>query len=446
MSSISRQNISRAIAESNSLSAFAHPAFRLYFAGQLVSVSGTWMQSVAQQIVVYQLTGSDLALGLVACAQGLPALFLTPFGGVVVERISRRNVLVVTQTAMMILAFVMAVLQFTNSLQIWHIAALSIGLGIATAVDAPARQTFVIEMVGHEDLSSGIAMNSIMFNAARIFGPALGGIALKTVGPGWCFLLNGLSFLAVIVSLIIMIVPVARHIPGRLSIVRPLVEGFVFAREHPSIRPILMLSAIISVFGITYGVLVTPFADKVLGNTEIGTSAILTAQGFGAVAAGVVVARANGRGRRGRIMVTGAIAAPLMVILFALMSVFTQHLTWCTLLPQAGSFSYICTTSAVPPGIYALIMVIAAAASFSFICVFVLMNTLLQTEVPDEFRGRVLSLYSLTFFGFSPFASLAIGLIAQLAGTIPAILLYGVLCLIGVSLVVSRARNLARLA
>src|SRR5262249_42517692 len=165
----SRQAIIPSLEQSTSLSAFVHPAFRLYFAGQLVSVSGTWMQSVAQQIVVYQLTGSDLALGLVACAQGLPALFLTPIGGVFVERISRRNVLIGTQIAMMILAFIMAALQLTNTLQIWHIAALSIGLGIAQAFDAPARQTFVIEMVGREHLSSGIAMNAIMFNAARIF-------------------------------------------------------------------------------------------------------------------------------------------------------------------------------------------------------------------------------------------------------------------------------------
>lgn len=442
----SRQAISRSIERSNSLSAFIHPAFRLYFLGQLVSVSGTWMQSVAQQIVVYQLTGSDLALGLVACAQGLPALFLTPLGGVIVERVSRRKVLICTQSAMMILAFIMALLQFTNSLQIWHIAALSIGLGVAQAIDAPARQTFVIEMVGREHLSSGIAMNSIMFNAARVFGPALGGIALKTVGPSWCFFLNGLSFLAVIVSLVIMIVPAAQSLPGRLSFWRPLIEGFRFSRDHETIRPLLLLSTAISVFGITYGVLITPFADQVLGNTEIGTSALLAAQGIGAIVSGIVVARANGSGRRGRMMVSLAIAGPIMIICLAFTSVLSHYLSWCVFLHPQAELEYICATAFIPPFGYALALLLAAVASYSLTCVFILMNTLLQTEVPDVFRGRVLALYSLTFFGFTPFSSLAIGLIAQLTSTVAAILLYGVICLTGVLLIAARSPSLSKMA
>src|SRR5262249_1285365 len=156
------------------------------------------------QVVVYNLTKSETALGIVACAQGLPALFLTPFAGVIVERFPRRSILIATQTMMMILAFILAALQFADVLQVWHIIVLCLGLRIAKALDAPARQSFVVEMVGHDQLSSGIVLNSIMFSAARIVGPALAGFALAQIGPAWCFFLNGASFLAVIASLFLM--------------------------------------------------------------------------------------------------------------------------------------------------------------------------------------------------------------------------------------------------
>src|SRR5258706_8107835 len=193
------------------------------------------------------MTHSERDLGLVACAQGLPSLVLPPFTGVIVERFPRRMVLIWTQAAFMILAFTSAALQFTNSPPVWPVVMLSFGVGIVNALDAPARQIFVIEMVGKESLSSGIVLNAIMFNSARVVGPALGGLALKNIGPAWCFFLNGLSFIAVIFSLAIMVVPhaVAHH--GRVLILQPLKEGFNFARTHHAILPLLMMSVVTSV-------------------------------------------------------------------------------------------------------------------------------------------------------------------------------------------------------
>jgi MFS family permease len=398
----------------SSLAALKHPAYRLYFAGQLISVSGTWMQSVAQQIVVYNLTSSELALGLVACVQGLPTLVLMPIAGVIVERFARRKILVFTQSAMMILAFILAGLQFANVLQVWHIVVLSLALGMANALDAPARQSFVVEMVGKEHLSSGIVLNSIMFNTARIIGPALGAAALKAFGPAWCFFLNGASFLAVIASLIVMVVPPIQPFKGRFVFLEPLKEGLQFARSHPAIWPILMLSTVTSIFGMTFSVLIPAFADQVLHDKEIGTGALLTALGAGAVLAGAIVARLNASGRRGQMLVIASLAMPLMVILVA----FTR--------------SYVSS----------LLMV--GLAGFFLITQFILMNTLIQVQVPDGFRGRVLSLYSLAIFGLNPFSSLAIGLIAQETSTLVALLLYGVGGLAGVGLIVWQSPQLWR--
>ncbi len=413
MSSSAVQTVS-AVQES-SLAALKHPAFRLYFAGQLVSVSGTWMQSVAQQIVVYDLTKSELALGLVACVQGLPVLFLMPFARVIVERFPRRQILVLTQSIMMVLAFILAALQFTNHLQVWHIVVLSVALGFTNAVDAPARQAFVVEMVGKEHLSSGIVLNSIMFNTARIVGPALGALAIQLVGPAWCFFLNGASFLAVIASLIVMVVAPLQSFKGRVLSLEPVKEGFAFARSHPAIGPLILLSAVSSLFGSTFAVLIPVFADQVLGSKDLGTGALLTAQGIGAVIAGVVVAQINKYGWRGKMVVLVSILAPIAEIGLAL----------------TGSFY-----SALP---------VIALAGFFFIGQGILMNTLIQTHVPDEFRARVLSFYTLTFFGLSPFGSLAIGVAGQVMSAVPALLLFGVLCLVGLGLIVGRAPQLWRL-
>jgi hypothetical protein len=373
-------------AQPETLAAFQSPAFRLYFVGQLVSVSGTWMQAVAQQVLVYELTKSELALGVVACAQGLPAVFLMPIAGVIVERFPRRRLIVMTQFALMLLALILAALQFSGQTQIWHIALLALGVGTANALDAPARQSFVVEMVGRERLVSGLVLQAIMFNTARIIGPALGGIALKAVGPAWCFLLNGLSFLAVLLSLILMIVPFPQPNAFSRSIWEPLLEGFNYARRHPLIRPLLLLAAVNSMFGVTFSVLLPSFADQVLHDTSGGTAALLTAQGFGAITAGFAVTRVRSSGHAGKFLLAYPVIGTLAV------------------------YAFVLSRSLVP----AIISV--ALAGLFLIGMFITMNTAIQSLVDDTFRGRVVSLYTLTFFGLNPFASLAIGSIAEAFG------------------------------
>ena len=403
--------------KTSSLAAFRYPAYRTYFFGQLISISGTWMQSIAQQVVVYNMTGSELVLGLTAAAQGVPALILIPFAGVIVERMSIRKLLVFTQTMMMVLAFIQAALQFTGNLQVWHLIALSFGLGILNALDAPARQYITVQLVGREHLPSGIALNAIMFNSARIIGPMLGGIALATVGAAWCFLLNGLSFIAVIWGLIVMhLTPIIHpELPAKQTYIKPLVEGFQFARRDPVIGPLLLLSAINSCFGIAYATQVAPYAEYVLHNVEVGTSALSTAQGVGTVIAAVAIAKFTNSGKRGSILFWMTLIAPLGVIGLGLTNNF-----------------YV----ALP---------LSALASGCFICQFIVMNTLIQNVVPDEFRGRILSLYTLTFFGLGPFATLALGALAQEAGVSTAMFILGLLCLATSGYIVLKVKELRAL-
>ena len=363
----------------------------------------------------YNLTGSQAALGVVSFVQGLAVLSLTPFSGVVVERFPRRKILVATQATMMITALIMALLMFSDVVQIWHIVALAFVLGLVQSVDAPARLSFVSEMVGKEDLPSGILMNSMMFNIARIFGPALGGFALKALGPEWCFLLNGLSFVAVIVGLLLMRVTPTTIGSGKRGFWKPLKEGLRFARHHSTIGPILILSVLSCAFSQTFAVLVAPFSDKVLHDTEIGTSAIFTAQGVGALFAAWVVTWANVHGMRGRLLAFGAILGPAAVIFLALSQTM------------------------------AVAIAFSALAGFAFVCQMIMMNTLIQTVVPDEFKGRVLSLYTLTFFGLSPLANLVIGGTAQLINTAPALILFASIGLLGSAYVLWRTPQVVRM-
>lgn len=397
------------------LTAFQFPAYRYFFGGQIISLTGTWVQNVAQQIVVYQMTGSELALGLVACAQGLPAFILAPVSGVIAERFSRRHILIGTQITMMLMALIMALLHFSGVLQIWHVMLLSIGLGVANALDAPARLAFISEMVGKEALPSGIVLNSIMFNAARIIGPAFGGLVLRWVGPSWCFLFNGLSFLAVIAGLILMHLTPLPHKRATTSVITQFREGLSFSRFHPEIAPLLILSALSSTFGMTFSILIPSFADQVLKNTIDGTSALLTVQGLGAFAGALFIGRITGLGFRGRVLAFGATVGPASVILMS----FTQS--------------------------FGLVVVWMGMAGFAFVCQYVLMNTLLQTVVPDEFRGRVMSLYSVTFFGLTPFGSLLIGAMGQAIGTTTTMLVFGAIGLTGSLIVLKRAPQVMRM-
>jgi MFS family permease len=380
--------------QTRALAALRYPNFRLYFIGQLISLSGTWMQTVAQGWLVFNLTKSELWLGVVACAAGLPSLILSPFAGVLVDRIPRRKILLVSQTVQMILAFILAGLAFANVVQVWHIVVLAFVLGVTNAIDAPSRQAIIVDLVGKKDLTSGIMLNSIMFNSARVFGPAAAGIALVQFGPAWCFFLNGVSFIAVIFMLWIMRVEGSVRFVGDFAPLERLKEGLQYARRHSTIAPLLLLAGITSFLTINIATLLPAFADAVLHSPKIAYSSMTTSVGAGAVVAGILMTFLARRFGRGRVVFA-------MVIFVSVIAVIVSFVTDVNL-------------AVFLMGLY----------GFGIILEFVTVNTLIQSEVPDEFRGRVMSLYTLTFFGVAPFGALALGFLAQAIGTPPAMAIY----------------------
>lgn len=395
--------------------AFRYYNFRLYFGGQLVSTSGTWMQIVAQGWLVFNITQSEIWLGVVSCVAGLPALFLSPFAGVLVERSPRHRILIATQTAQMLLAFILAWLTFANVVQVWHVVLLSFLLGVTNAIDAPARQALVVDMVGRQDLSSGISLTSVMYNASRVFGPTAAGIALVQFGPAWCFFLNGLSFVAVIISLLAMRIERETKLVGSFAPLIQLREGLSFARQHLTIAPLLWLATVGSIFGFNVWTLLPAYAEKVLNSPKEGYAALSTANGIGAVIAAALVTWLGARFGRGRVVSLMSIVAALATLALSRTAIISVAL------------------------------VFTVIAGFSLILQFVTMNTLIQSEVPDEFRGRVMSLYTLTFFGLAPFGSLALGFIAEAIGTPNALALCGIASGILTAIILVRSPALRRL-
>ena len=253
------------------LRAFRSRNYRLFVGGQLVSLIGTWMQSVAQSWLIYRLTGSAALLGLIGFAGQIPIFILAPFGGVVADRRNRHRILIATQTIMMLLALALAALTLERSVRVWHIFLLASLLGIANAFDIPARQAFLVEMVGKEDIVNAIALSSSMMNGARIVGPAVAGMVVAAVGEGWCFLLNAISYVAVIVALLLMKIAPRRDVHPRVSTWHSVVEGFSFAWHTRPIRALLLLLGLVSVMGMPYAVLMPIIADRTLhgGPNEI---------------------------------------------------------------------------------------------------------------------------------------------------------------------------------
>jgi MFS family permease len=364
-------------------SSFKHRNYQLWFSGQLISVIGTWMQSIAQGWLVYQISHSEFALGLVSFAAAIPVLLITPWGGVVVDLVPRRTLLVITQTITMLLAFVLAALAFTNTVQVWHIMVLAVILGVVNAFDAPARQAIIVDLVGREDMTNAIALNSMMFNGARVLGPALGGFLLAWLGTAWCFLINGISFLAVIAGLVAMTIPI-RQVTRRMEApLRQFGEGLRYARDHRAIMGLLILAAVMSTFGMSYGALLPAFVDKVLHVDASGYGAINALIGVGALSGAFLMAVNDFYGKRGRMLLIASLIYPLVLAIFA----------------YNGNFL--------------LTLLLAFGLGFGFMLQGNNMNSLLQLHVDDEMRGRVMSLYTLSFFGLSPFGSLLAGMLGE---------------------------------
>lgn len=395
--------------------ALQHRNFRLYLFGQLVSLAGTWMQIVAQGWLVYQLSGSEAMLGLVGFASAIPALIVTPWAGVIVDQVRKRDLIIATQTSAMLLAFVLAILTFTGVVEVWHIIVLSALLGVVNAFDGPARQAFVVEMVGSQDLPNAIALNSMTFNAARVVGPAFGGILLATVGATWCFTFNGFSFLAVIVSLLMMQLSSARATGNRRSPWQQLKSGLQYAGGEPVLKGLLLLSLSFSTFGIAYSTVLPSFVDRILSAGAAGFGMLTAASGIGAVTGAFLVATFGDRSRRGQWLFSAAMGFPIVLGIFA----FNRS--------------------------FPLALVLAVLLGVGFMLQFTLINTLLQTRVANEMRGRVMSLYTLTFFGFTPFGNLALGALSEAIGMPAAITLFAALTLGAAVIIFRRTPELQRL-
>ena len=377
---------------SSTFAALSNRNFRLYFIGQLASTSGTWMQLTAEGWLVFQLTHSAAWLGIVACAAGLPILLLSPVAGVIVERFSRRHIMLVTQTIQMILALILAGLVFTGLVQIWHIILLALLLGVTNAVDGTARFAIIADLVEREHLRSAITLNSILFNGSRVIGPATAGLALVLVGAGWCFLLNGLSVLPVIASLLLVKV---RPMPTDLVTESPLqrlAQGLRYTRTHALILPSLLLAAIAGLLGVSMITIFPAFAAIILNSPTQGYTVMSVANGLGGIVGGLLMGQLAQR-----------IGLARLIAAVALLTAVTM-----ALLSSAAT------------------LVAAAVLSFGFglmiVMLFVGTSTLIQTEVPNAFRGRILALYNLAFSGLTPFGSLALGLTSASIGVLNAVL------------------------
>ena len=383
----------------DTFAALRHRNFQLYFGGQLISNAGTWMQVIAQGWLVYQLTHSDLALGIVGFAAAVPALVVSPWGGVVVDRVPKRTLLVITQASAMLLAFILAALTFTNVVQEWHIILLAGGIGLVNAFDGPGRQAFIVEMVGREDLPNAIALNSLMGNGARVIGPALGGILLAVVGAAWCFTINGISFLAVIIGLWAM--QVRPHQPLHLmeSPWKLLISGIQYVSKQIDLGGLLLLASIFSIFGISYATVLPAFVEQILHQGAAAYGWVNAAVGVGAVTGAIMIANQHKRSWRGSWLVIAGLVFPVVLGVFAFVPLF------------------------------AVSLILAVGLGIGYMVQFTMINTLLQTRVDDQLRGRVMALYTLTFFGFTPFGNLAIGVLAQSIGLSNSILIFAVLSL-----------------
>lgn len=378
----------RDIRRGHPLAALSHRNFRLFFFGQLVSLIGTWMQTVGQQwLVIDRLTPSPFLLSLVSAAQFLPVLVLSLAAGAMADWMPKRRLVIITQSVLMTLALVLALLTWTGVVQYWHILVLSLLLGTASAFDMPARQSFMVEMVGREDLMNAIALNSAVFNGARVVGPWVAGKAIARLGISAAFFFNGISFLAVIAALVAMNIEDQAHPRVALrGISKDIGEGLSFIRRTPILLALNMLMALISTFVLNFNVLTPVLAKQVLHQNAEGFSGLMSAMGLGALLGAIALAVASRFGPRLALVFGGA-----ALVSVAELALVTAHTAW----------------------VAEAILFVAGAATIVFSA---MTNTLLQTNVPDNLRGRVMSVYSLVFGGVTPIGALITGAVLDVGG------------------------------
>lgn len=393
---------SNAINLKHTFRAFKYRNYQLYFGGQGISLIGTWMQRIAMSWLVYRLTNSTFLLGLVGFLSAIPMFIITPFAGVIVDRISRYKIILWMQILATIQALMLWFLIITNWIQIWHIIVLSIILGIINAFDTPARQSFVIEIVEKkEDLGNAIALNSTMFNGARLIGPPLAGIIIASAGEGMCFLINGLTFFAVIIGLLLMKINERKNELPQSDIFKDLKQGFEYTFSFLPIRAIILLLALISIMGMPYVVLMPVFAKEILHGGPQTLGFLMGVAGVGAIIGALYLASRKSVVGLGKLIPISAMIFGLGIITF--------------------SFSRIFLFSAFVMLFIGFGMMVQMASS----------NTVVQTIIDDDKRGRVMAFYVTAFLGTTPFGSLLAGSIASKIGAPYTLLISGVTCILG---------------
>ena len=376
--------------------------YRLFFGGQSISLIGTWMQQIATSWLVYRLTNSPFMLGVVGFAGQIPTFLFAGIAGVLADRLHRHRMVIVTQTLAMVQAFILAFLMLTRAVTVWQIIVLSIFLGLLNAFDMPARQAFIVDLIEkREDLGNAIALNSTMFNAARLLGPSIAGILIAALGEGMCFLLNGISYLAVIGSLFAMTIRPRIKKVRRAHVVEELREAFSYSFGFPPIRSILLLLALVSLIGMPYTVLMPVFAKDVFHGGAHTLGFLVGASGIGALAGTMYLASRRTVRGLGKVIAVSASLFGAGLIAFSL-----SRILWFSLL-------------------------LMLVTGFGMVVQFASSNTILQTIVDDDKRGRVMSMFTMAFSGTAPIGSLLAGGLASRIGAPTTLLLGGVCCILG---------------
>ena len=397
--------------------ALAHRNYRLFFGGQSISLIGTWMQQIAMNWLVFRLTHSALLLGVVGFSSRIPTFLIAPLGGVLADRWNRHRLLVVTQALSMIQAMIFAFLVLSNLIAVWHIVLLSLFLGFINALDIPIRQAFVVDMIERrEDLGNAIALNSSMVNGARLIGPSIAGMLIASLGEGLCFLLNGLSFIAVLWALLAMKMAPKRKEMQRSQFFQGLKEGFSYAFGFGPIRSLLLLLALVSLMGMPYTVLMPIFAERILRGGPQAFGFLLGAAGVGALVGTFYLASRKTVLGLGRIVVVATLIFGVGLIGFSLSRLFWLSLTFMVL------------------------------TGFGMIVQMASTNTILQTLAEEDKRGRVMSLYTMAFMGMVPFGSLLSGSLADRIGAPTTIMIGGITCILGSFLFARKLPSLRKMA
>ena len=382
------------------LSALRHRNYRLFFGAQLLSLPGTWMQLVAEGWLVYQLTGSALALGMIRFLHTIPVTLLSFYAGGFADRYDKRKLLVMTQAVSMGIAFILFGLTASDHVEIWHVGVLAVAMGLVNAFDIPTRQSFIVELVGKRDLMNAIALNSSVFNTSRILGPGLAGLIIASFGVSYCFLLNAISFMFVIVGYLALRLPSRDLSQNPVGKPMGMGETLQFVASKSSLRTLVGMVAITSLFGMSYTTLMPIFAEAIWQVGPRGLGALLSANGVGALLGAVTLAAFSHTGKGPWLVRIGSTGFALSMIAFSLCPRFAM--AWVALL----------------------------VAGWFMVLFFATTNTLVQSQAPDEFRGRIMGLYTVCFIGLVPFGAFLAGAVAKAGGAPLTVALGASLCLV----------------